>query len=230
MLRSEPQEERIERAGNAELHPSHAQRREIAVDVVLAIVLAVAGYAIRRTGLPHDGLWHDDAWVATGAIHGHPLQLFMVGSGHPGFTGTLMIVSRLTGANSSAMAYPAFVAGVLGAPLLFLALRRFGYARSVAALCAAALVVADVHILYSTRVKPYTLDVLVVLGLALVLPRLARRTWDWTLAIGWVVFTIIVGSISGFALVATAIAAVDVGALRAMEIVAYALRQSPGKA
>src|SRR4029077_7519710 len=77
----------------------------------------------------------------------------------------------------------------------------------VAALCAAALVVADVHILYSTRVKPYTLDVLVVLGLALVLPRLARRTWDWTLAIGWAVFAIIVGSISGFALVATAIAA-----------------------
>ena len=102
-------------------------RQDVAVDLLLAIALAGVSYAIRYTGLPDDGLWHDDAWVATGAIHGSPLEIFTVGSGHPGFTGILMAVSRVTGGSSSAMAYPAFVAGVLGAPLLFLALRRFGY-------------------------------------------------------------------------------------------------------
>lgn len=205
VLRQRPSPD--DRGGSIELDSSRVRRRGIAVDTALAIVLALAAYVIRRTGLPHNGLWHDDAWVAAGAIHGHPLQIFMVGSAHPGFTAVLMTVSRLTGARSDAMAYPAFVAGVLGAPLIFLALRRFGYARSIAALCAAALVVADVPILYSTRVKPYSIDVIVVVGLAFVLPRLARSTWGWRIAIAWVAFAVIVGSITGFALVATAIAA-----------------------
>ena len=186
-------------------HPTRA-RALIAFDAAIVIVLGVVAWLIRHTGLPHNGLWHDDAWVATGAIHGHPWQIFMVGSGHPGFTGLLMLVSRATGANSSAMAYPAFVAGVLAAPLLYLALVRFGYARSISALCAAALVVADVHILYSTRVKTYALDVLIILGVAVVLPRIARLTWTWKTALAWVTFSLVVGFFSGFALVATAVA------------------------
>ena len=180
----------------------------IAADVTIVIILGVVAWLIRHTGLPHNGLWHDDAWVATGAIHGHPWQIFMVGSGHPGFTSLLMLVSRVTGASSSAFAYPAFAAGILAPPLLYLALVRFGYARSISALSAAALVVADVHILYSTRVKTYALDVLIVLGVTVVLPRIARLTWTWKTALAWVAFSLVVGFFSGFALVATAIAGV----------------------
>ena len=105
----------------------------IATDVTVVIILGVVAWLIRHTGLPHNGLWHDDAWVATGAIYGHPWQIFMVGSGHPGFTSLLMLVSRATGASSSAFAYPAFAAGILAPPLLYLALVRFGYARSISA-------------------------------------------------------------------------------------------------
>jgi hypothetical protein len=178
------------------------------LDLAIVLALAIVAFIMRRTGLPDNGLWHDDAWVATGAIHGAPRQLFMVGSGHPGFTAVLMGVSRVTDGNSSAMAWPAFAAGVLGAPLLFVALRGFGYARSVAALCGAALLVSDVHILYSTRVKTYALDLLVVLGLAALLPRLVRQRWTWTIAMLWVILAVVTAFFSGFALVATAIAGV----------------------
>jgi hypothetical protein len=183
-----------------------SDRRGVAVDAAVVVALGVASFVTRVDGLPGDGLWHDDAWVSTGAIHGHVSQLIMVGSGHPGFTGLLMAVSRVTGANSSAMAWPAFAAGVLGAPLLYLALRRFGFGRAIGSLCAAALVVSDVDVLYSGRVKPYAFDVLVVLGLVVLLPRLARLHWTWPIALGWTTFAVAVGFFNGFALLATAIA------------------------
>ena len=45
---------------------------------------------------------------------------------------------------------------------------RFGYARSIAA-CRAALVASDIHAIYAGRVKTYTIDIVVILGLAAVL-------------------------------------------------------------
>ena len=58
----------------------------MAVDLAVVIGLVVIGYLVRRDGLPVDGLFFDDAWVVTGAVHGRVGDLFMVGSAHPGFT------------------------------------------------------------------------------------------------------------------------------------------------
>jgi hypothetical protein len=175
--------------------------------VVLGVLL-VSAFVTRRDGLPDDGLWFDDSWVAAGAVRGSLSQFFAVGSGHPGFTTALMAVSRLTDGSSSALAYPSLVAGTLGPPLVYLALRWFGYAPSIGALVAAALVVGDHHIIYSGRVKSYVIDTLIVLGLAVIVPRLARMKWRPGLGLAWFAAATIVGSFSGFALAATGVAGV----------------------
>jgi len=189
-------------ASKAELGNDRAGRL---LDVAIVLALAVAAYLTRHGGLPTDGLWHDDAWVATGAVWGGFSELITVGSGHPGFTGLLMIVARLPG-GSETLAYPAFAAGVVGPAALYLALRVFGIARSISALLGSALVASWVHILYSGRVKSYVVDIVIVLAVALLLPYLARLYWRWSTALAWVVISIVLGFFSGFALIATAIA------------------------
>jgi hypothetical protein len=178
--------------------------RSLGPDGVVAALLSVTAFLNRRGGLPHDGLWFDDSWVATGALKGSFSQLLTVGSAHPGFTGLLMAWSQVTGSSSLGLAYPALVAGTLGPPSLYLVLRRFGYARSISVLLGASLVVGDVDIVYSGRVKPYVLDILIVIGLMAIVPSLARVRWRWPTAVGWVAAAILIASFSGFAFVAIA--------------------------
>lgn len=174
-----------------------------AFDVVAVTLLTVLAYLVRRGSLPTDGVWFDDSWVAAGAIMGSPRQLLVVGSGHPAFTGLLMVVDRL-GGDLGALGVPSLLAGIAAPPLLYLALRSFGYERALCALLSAALVVAPIHILYSGRIKGYTLDVLWVLALGAAVPLLARRSWRWPLAGAWVVAAVAIGLFSGYTLVATA--------------------------
>lgn len=148
-------------------------------DALLVVVLLVTAFVARRGGLPRDGLWHDDAWVAAGAVRGSFSQLFTVGSGHPGYTGALMGWSWLTGGSSQGLAYLTLIAGTLGPAALYLLLRRLGYARSVSALLGGTLVVGTVHVLYSGRVKTYVFDMLIVICLAAVVPLLVRVRWRW---------------------------------------------------
>lgn len=177
-------------------------------DLLAVSGLAVTAFVLRRDGLPHDGLFFDDSWVAAGAVKGSLANLWIVGSAHPGFTAALMASTSIAGSDFRALAYPALIAGTIGSPLLHLALRRFGYARSICVLMGAALVVARVHILYSGRVKGYTLDPLLVLGLVVLIPRLARMSWRWQTAIAWLVGLTVSATFSGFALVASAAAGV----------------------
>ena len=187
--------------------PNGPQRTGV-FDVIVIVVLGVAAYLTRRGSLPTDGLFHDDAWVAVGALHGSPSDLFTVGSGHPAFTAALMLLHHMVGGSPSTLAYPAFIAGVLGPPLLYVVLRRFACARSISALLASVLVVNDIHIIYSGRTKPYVVDVVIVLGLAAVLPELARRTWNVWMALAWVVTAAVVGLLSGFVFVSFAVAGI----------------------
>jgi hypothetical protein len=175
-------------------------------DLAVCLAFTVVAYQLRIETLPTDGLWFDDSWVAAGAIHGQLSTLMTTGSAHPGFTLVLMVIDRL-GGDLRSLAYPALIAGVVGPAAFYIALRMLGYARSICALMGAALVVADIHIIYSGRVKSYTFDPLLVLALAVVLPRLARITWTWRLAAAWVVATVAIGTFSGYVLIATAAAA-----------------------
>lgn len=179
-----------------------------AFDVVAIVALMLVSYAARRGSLPFDGLWFDDSWVAAGAIHGRLTALMTDGSGTPGFTGLLMIVHRLGGGQLRDLGIPSLVAGVVGPSLLFVALRRIGYERSIAAILSAALVVAPIHILYSGRVKGYTFDTVWVLLLVIVVPYLAQRAWRWPLALTWTVCAVVIGTFSAYTMVAVAGAAV----------------------
>ena len=179
-----------------------------AFDVLLIVVLTVIAYAVRHGGLPSDGLWFDDSWVAAGAIHGHLTNIMTVGSGQPGFTAVLMAWHHLGSGSLHSLALPALTMGTITPAVLYLSLRSFGYRRSICALLASIAVVAGIDILYSGRVKPYTFDPVLVLCIGVAIPWLARRTWRWPLAIGWTITALALGSFSGYVLVATAAAGI----------------------
>jgi hypothetical protein len=181
--------------------------RTWAPDALMAAVLGTVAFIARRGGLPTDGLWHDDAWVVFGATKGSLSNLFTVGADHPGFTLVLMAWTRLGGSFEST-AYPALIAGTLGPPALYLALRYAGIARSISALLGATLAAANIHIMYSGRVKTYTIDVLIVLGLVVAVASLANTRWRWRTAGAWIITATVLASVSGFAFLATAAAGI----------------------
>ena len=141
--------------------PAVARR---AFDVIAVIALAVVAFQVRRAGLPGDGLWFDDSWVAAAAMRGNISQLMTIGTAHPAFTTLLMSVNALGNGGVKELGVPALLAGTAGPVLLYFALRSFHYERAVALVVSAALVVAPIHILYSGRVKPYTFDTLWVIA------------------------------------------------------------------
>jgi hypothetical protein len=179
------------------------------IEVAALIGVTVVAFLVRRGGLPHDGLWFDDSWVASGAIHGNLFDVITVGSGHPAFTALLMGWHQLDH-SLSGLAIPALIAGTLTPALLYLALRDARYERSIAALMAAAIAVAEIDIRYSTRVKPYTFDPVLILCLGLILQRMVKRRWSWLTVALWVAVAVVFGFFSGFLLLATAAAGIVV--------------------
>jgi hypothetical protein len=176
-------------------------------DALIAVALGAVAFIVRRH-VPPDGLFYDDAWQAFGAWKGSFSELLTVGMTQPGFTAGLMMWTRLFGMGTAALVTPALIAGTLGPPAVYAGLRWFGFARSIALLAAAALSSAQVHIVYSYHVKSYTFDVLVILGLALVVWRLADRRWGRRTAVAWLVGSVLVGSFSSIALIAAGVAGI----------------------
>jgi hypothetical protein len=176
-------------------------------DAAIAVALGIVAYLYRRH-FPPDGLFYDDAWQAFGATRASLSQLLTVGQTQPGFGLELLVWSRLVGHTITNVIMPALIAGSLGPPALYLFLRRFGFARSIAALLGSALAVSTAHIVYSGRVKAYTAEVLIVLAVAVAVPWLARRSWGVGTAVAWFVGSLIVASFSSFALLASVGAAV----------------------
>ena len=176
-------------------------------DLLIGAVLLVAALLLRIDGMPTDGLWLDDAIPAAG-IDASWSQLFIVGNEHPGFIALLKLWDSITGGSPDTLAIIPLTAGIAAPVLLYAALRWLGSARSISALLAAGLAVAGPHIVYSGRVKSYTLDLLVVLVAFVVVPRLATMTWRWSTALAWVVLSLLVGTLSGFALIALGVAGI----------------------
>jgi hypothetical protein len=180
-------------------------RRWFSVAVVIAML--VIGYIVRRSALPTTSLWFDDAWVAAGALHFTPSQLIVAGSAHPGFTITLRLFHEVFPGDVGRLAYVPFVAGCAAAPCTYLWLRSLRFARSISLLLAVPLVIGTIPVLYSGRVKPYTLDVVLVIAVFVALSRLAAKTWRWLTAAAWVGGAVIAGSFSGNVMLTTALAA-----------------------
>jgi hypothetical protein len=174
-------------------------------DLMLAAVLAAVAFLARRHGLPTDGLWLDDTGPAA-ALGAQPSQLLTVGASYPGYIAFLIGWSHLTGGSDASLAYPALIAGTLSPPLLYLALRACGYERPIGVLLGAALAAAQTDIVYSGRLRTYTIDLLIVLGLVMIIPALVRMRWRWYAGVAWVVGATVIASFSGFALGAAAVA------------------------
>jgi hypothetical protein len=185
--------------------PRRGRRHVTLADALVALVLGTSA-AVVRWHVPADGLFYDDAWQALGAWKGSVTDLITLGQSQPAFTAGLMAWTRVFGTSTPSFVMPAFIAGTLGPPALYLGLRWFGYARSIAFLVGAALTAAQVHIIYSYHVKTYTFDVLIILGLAIVVQHLARRHWQTSTAVGWFVGSVAVGSFSSIALIGTCVA------------------------
>lgn len=178
----------------------------LAVDTAIGVTLGVSALLLRRH-LPSDGFFFDDAWMAVGVSKASLANLVTVGQSQFGFTMLVVAWSHVFGRDGYiGFLGPTLVFGAMGPSLLFVALRRFGFARSVAALFGAMLAVINAHVIYSARVKSYTGDLVIVLVFTMLIPVLARRVWGPRTAIAWLALTFVLGSYSTFGLIAAAVA------------------------
>ena len=175
--------------------------RYATIDALVMGMLILAA-AIPRYVLPPDGLFFDDAWQAAGAVKGSVRDLPLVGQTQPGFTAWLMLVTRLLGSSDLVSMGLTLVAGSVGPALLYGVLRHLGTPRSIATLTAVALVACKIHIQYSSRVKTYPIDVLVVLALVVAVVLLGRRSWTPRTAGLWIVACGGLASLSSTSLIA----------------------------
>jgi len=180
-------------------------------DALLVAGLLLAAVALRAPGLDPSSLWLDDTWVAlVHKVDELPVVLRM-GVTAPGFSLLLKAVFSIFGfSHLAAQAIP-FLAGVAAPPLVYLIARRWGAGHLASVLGAAVLLLAPVHVTYSTNVKQFTLDL--VLGLALL--HASWRTFDHPdqarlrrLALAAAVATVFSASVGPVAAVAVAAPAV----------------------
>ena len=187
--------------------PASPRRRRWLPDALIALTLGVVAFLLRLS-VPPNGLFFDDAWQAFAASRGSFGQLLTVGQTQPAFGLGLMVWSRVFGATTLTMIEPAIIAGSLGPPALYLVLRRYHFARSVAAFLGSALAVCATHIIYSGRVKVYTFEVLTILVLVIVVPWLAGLHWRVRTAAAWFAASTLIATVSSFALLACVAAAI----------------------
>lgn len=174
------------------------------IDGLLVVVLVVLAIEIRRGPLGPRSLWLDDAWPAlvTRVPWSH---LAIVGLTSPGFSAILKAWTHVVGFTDFHAQQPAFIFGILGPGVVYLTGRRMALRPLPAAVAATILLVSRNHVIYSSRVKQYTLDALlstlVILLAVLVLehPQRARR-WALlvaTAAIATAASSLVVPTVSG---------------------------------
>ncbi|MEM8706439.1 MAG: glycosyltransferase family 39 protein [Actinomycetota bacterium] len=133
---------------------SNASRNERLV--VVAGLLALGGY-LRASLVAPETAWFDDAWVAY--AHRAPWgDLTEIALGAPGFSILLRLWSEVVGFGTFRIQFIPLVAALAAPPLAYWLLRR--RTGLVAALAGALWIVfSPVHLVYSGRIKQYSLDV-----------------------------------------------------------------------
>jgi hypothetical protein len=177
-------------------------------DLLIAIALVVAAGSLRLGSLPHDGLYHDDAWAAAPITMASPSQWLRTSVEHPGFTALLAALGGLVRHQPSLLVLPVFVAGALAPAVIFGFLRALSYRRSIASVLATLVVVAPTAVSLSGHLKTYVVDCSIVAALAVVLVPLANTRWRVGLGCAWVITAVLLGTFSIYVLVATAVAGV----------------------
>ncbi len=195
---------------------SRGSTRPARVDWLVVLLVVGVAAALRAPALAPPSLWLDDAWAAL-VIRAHGWSdLRLVAVTAPGWTVGLAGWLGAVGLSSLAAQAPAFAAGVLGPGALYLVAVRGGRSRAAAAFAAAILLASPIHLITSTRVKPYTIDALLAIAIvAVAWPLLddpARpRRWAVLAGVG-IVATVV--SAPAAVTMAAAVAAAGLAALR----------------
>ncbi len=149
---------------------------------LLIAATMVAALIRRANGFTSHSLFFDDAWAALPSHVGAGTALQMSVS-----TPLWTMVERwwilLNPHSTSWSQFPPYVCGALGSVLVFPLLRRFGASRWAAAIGTSLLAVSPMITTYSTRVKPYTAEMLLAIGLYFLADRARRDRHIRSLAI-----------------------------------------------
>ena len=157
------------------------------LDVVAALAIAAVAAWLRRRQLGPPSLWTDDSWPALVTKVGWS-RVPVVGLTAPGFAAILKTWLHVTGFSETKAQSVAFTFGIAGPALVWLVCVARGISRPAAAVAAAILVTAPANIVYSARVKQYTLDAVIATLLLWLAWRLIdspqpRRRWvEFTIA------------------------------------------------
>jgi hypothetical protein len=126
-----------------------------------ATALLVAAIVLRAPVLGADTLWFDDAWVAY-AHRARWSDITEIALSAPGFSALLKVWFGIVGFGSTRAQLIPFAAAVAAPPLAYLLLRR--RVGPVPALAGAAWILfSPVHLVYSGRVKQYSLELVLAL-------------------------------------------------------------------
>src|SRR5215470_587313 len=179
-------------------------------DVAWCIGLTLLGALLRARALSPPSLWRDDAWQALVVRVDSWGDVARMGQSAPGFSVLLKLWLSLTGFSSIAAQALPFAAGVAAAPLAYLVARRIGLDTAGAAAAGITLAVSRRHAIFSTRVKPFTLDadvtlLLIYLGF-LVLARPGRVS-RWAMLVGVGMFAAVLSASTLPVVLATAMVA-----------------------
>jgi Dolichyl-phosphate-mannose-protein mannosyltransferase len=137
------------------------------VDALIALAFVAAAFWLRHRQLGPPSLWLDDAWPAL-VIKTPWASITKVGLTAPGYAVLVKSWLYVTGFSETKAQSVAFTAGIVAPALLWLLCLWRGLGRPAAAVAATVMLTAPADIVYSARVKQYTLDsVLVIIVLAL---------------------------------------------------------------
>lgn len=181
-----------------------------------AVALVVAWFALRAGWQAPSTLWLDDAWLALVTKADGVVDAARVGVTAPGFALLLDGVHAVTGAVEG-LVRVALVSALLAPVVVYVAARTgFALAPIPALVAGVTTAAAPVLVDYATRVKPFTIDVVLaaaVLGVAASVLREPERQRRW-----WALAGIAVGAVAVSAAVASTVVGAflvtGVGALR----------------
>jgi hypothetical protein len=136
--------------------------REAVMHAVIAGAIVALAAALRWEALAPSSLWLDDAWVALVTRARAPEEIYLIGITAPGFTVLLWGWLELSGFSELKAQLLPFLAGIACPAVIYLTAVHRGLHKMTAITAAGLLVASPVHMIYSTRVKQYTIDALLV--------------------------------------------------------------------
>jgi hypothetical protein len=173
-------------------------------DLVCAAFLAAIAAALRFGGLTDHGLYRDDAWVVL-ATRADVSDSLRFGVTIPGFEFAVRIWGSVSHSTMWLQA-PVLAASIVAVVLAYFLARRLGCGRPAALVAGGILAVSRIAVIFATRVKPYSFDLLdCVLVLVLATRALERPTLRRTVSLAAFSFVAVVFSASLLPVTLTAV-------------------------